>query len=200
MEHIFRTFRDASQAASRLCQEHGTTASVERRGDSWVVVFDGRVPNGMEAPEPDPLLFEIQDLREQMAHYRRDCEFANAKAGRLSRTNDSLEKEHLLLKPLLFNGVETHFSSEVLDKMTQENAFMLRRYGYLCELNDSGKLDQAAFDQFKASSGMWVAIHNYEKLKTGPLLLHVPDRPRPVVQLCSSCGGAVINSHCRCSD
>ena len=200
MERIFSTFREASQEASRLCREHGSTASLERRGDSWAVVFDGTVPNTIEAPAPDPLLLEIQDLREQLAQYRRECTFANAKIERLGKTIDSLEKEHLLVQPLLSKGVEARFSSDVLDKMTQENAQMLRRYGYLCELNDSGKIDKAAFDDFKASSGMWVAIHNYEKIKSGPQPINTPDHPKPVVELCSSCGGAVINGHCRCSD
>jgi|26BtaG_2_1085354.scaffolds.fasta_scaffold02814_6 hypothetical protein len=200
MERIFSTFREASQEASRLCQEHGTTASLERRGGSWAVVFDGTVPNGVEAPEPNPLLLEIQDLRDQLANYRRECKFANTEVKRLSKAIDSLEKEHLLIQPLLSKGVEACFSSDVLDRMTQENSHMLRRFGYLCELDDSGKIDQSAFNDFKASSGMWVAIHNYEKIKSGPQPVHVPDHPRPVAELCSSCGGAVINGYCRCSN
>ena len=200
MERIFSTFREASQEASRLCQEHGTSASLERRGDSWAVIFDGSVSGGTEVPEPDPLLLEIQDLREQLVQSRRECISSSAKIKALSKVIDSYEKEHQLVHPLISQITELRFSSDVLEKMTRENALILRRYGYLCELSDSGKIDQVAFNEFKASSGMWVAIHNYEKIKSGPKPIQVPDHPRPSVALCSSCGGAVINGYCRCSD
>lgn len=200
MERIFGTFREASQEASRLCQQHGISASLERRGDSWAVTFDGSVRGGAAVPEPDPLLLEIQDLREQLAQSRSECRSLSARIETLSKVIDCYEREHLLVRPLLTQSITLRFASDVLEKMTQENALMLRRYGCLCELSESGQIDQVAFNEFTASSGIWVAIHNYEKIKSGPQPIHVPDHPRPFVELCSSCGGAVISGHCRCSD
>lgn len=225
MERIFSTFRLASQEASRLCKEHGANASLERKGDSWAVIFDGPVPSEVSGPDPAEHLQEINELREALDDLRshahdverqhraevfslenqlnvlqRECESLHKKIEGKNKIIFSHEKEFNLLKPFLPKEEKPYFSTEILKKMSKENAYILSRYGYLCNLNDSGKINAKAFDDFKASSELWIAIHNYEKLKNGPQQTHGQDYKRPAIEICSSCGGAVMNGHCKCSN
>jgi len=206
MERIFDTFREASQEAARICREQGIGASLESRDNRWAVVFDRPLPDPSlpnEALPPaisDPVALENDFLRAQLGQVRH--EFASLKA-----TNKDLrsritlvEQERDLVKPLLVRDAPSPFTRTVLDKLPKANLETILRYEYLCVLNDLGEIDQIAFNDFKGASGLWIAIHNYEKIMTGPQPACVPDHPRPYVEHCPSCGGVVINGYCKCSD
>lgn len=201
MERIFDTFREASQEAARICREHGIGASLERRESQWVVVFDQELITEAPPPiEPDPLALENDLLRTELRQAKYDCSRLERQNKDLCSRISLLEQEHALVKPLLVRDAPSPFTLSVLDKTPKENVETILRYEYLCILNDLSEIDNAAFNEFRVASGLWIAIHNFEKIKNGPQPVHIPDRPRPNVEHCSSCGGIVINGHCRCSN
>ena len=198
LEHLFDTFRQASAAAAEICRQHETGASLERRGERWAVVLKRPGPEVM--PAVDGLMLQNQLLRGSLALAERDRAVLQEENVSLRARVDVNDREHKLLEPLLTRDTPGPFDQFVVSKMNQEQANLLLRYGYLLSLKELKEIDTGSFDDFSAASGLWRAIHNYEKIKMGPQPVHNAERPHLNVEHCSSCGGIVINGHCKCSN
>lgn len=261
MEYVFKTFREASQAASEICKTAATDASLQRRGADWVVWFDNAVsiePEGGEltASEKrlrDSLKAEIVELRARLAVFedpsnslqnsgqsveselsalreeneRLRTELANRSGSRsewaaalrdseleaalrelvsLRSTNAELlkrimvlDKERLLARCMVFPKDAPLFDSAVLGKISRDNADLLRKFEYLFVLDSMDLIDRSVFEEFKRASGLWLAMHNYEKARDGVKVTLGSGRSRESAVICDSCGGAVVNGLCRCS-
>lgn len=122
MERIFDTFREASQEAARICRDRETGASLKRRDDRWVVVFDSSISHEGSPPAgPDPLVLENDFLLTELQRMQ-DAFASLERANKDLRSRISvLELEHALVKPLLVRDTPSPFVKCILDRTPREN-------------------------------------------------------------------------------
>ena len=200
MERTFSSFREASQEAARICRDHSTGASLERRGDLWAVLFDGPVPDVELSQEPDPRAAEIANLENELRTASREVANREHQISQLNLLLEDRAKELALIRPLVEKGIDADFDEKILIKMNHEEHELIDRYGYLCELSTRSLIDSNNFNELKVSTGLWKALHNYDKIKAGPQPISGSRVFTPKPTLCGSCGGAVFNGLCRCSN
>lgn len=98
------------------------------------------------------------------------------------------------------------WNEEAFGKLSQDNKLLLKNYEHALVLKNMNAINEEDFIKFSKKSGLWsalyayeIALYNYEKMRR-PVSQYSPPKPKIQFPLCGSCGFAIINGYCKCSN
>ena len=144
------------------------------------------------------LIAENKELKESLK--KSDAEIAKLKASQCG-----LEKYVEILKTDVRHKGPYEWNQQVLEELSDDNIKTLRLFENAIILNEVGSLDEKTFAEFSSKSGLWIALHNYNKL-LNPRSEQKATRLDSGVNsmrdshICGSCGTVIVNGYCKCSD
>ena len=143
---------------------------------------------------------EIKSAFDEIHQLQRMVESKDSELQELQKKLKSVESFSEILQLGLPNKEPISWDQDVLNKLPRDNKEILRKFERALALRDADIVSEEKIQAFMAESGLWKALHNYEKLKHHKNHSATSkDNPRPDVEICASCGGAVIDGRCRCS-
>lgn len=130
-----------------------------------------------------------EELTSQVTSLEQDANFARAYIPLLERT---------VSRQISAQDADP-WDKAILDALPADNRQSLLPLSMLFILRNLEMISGDEFETLAKVSGAWMAIHNYEKLGK-PVSALPPHRPTPQFDICASCGAAILNGYCRCSD
>jgi uncharacterized protein YifE (UPF0438 family) len=142
---------------------------------------------------------KLNDLFDYIADLEQMAEQNEQKINKLDKQLTSLEKFVEILELDLKHKEAYVWNEEALAKLSEDNKLVLKLFERALVLKEMSVVTQEQFDKFAEVSDLWKALHNYKKVQH-PQTTYSSSTPRVRLDICSSCGGAVIDGHCKCSN
>ena len=131
----------------------------------------------------------------------------------LKQTLADKEKENILIKKQLesismysemleidlMHKEAYPWDESALSKVTEEDRSILKRYERAIVLRSLNLVTEIKFNEFTKISGLFDALCNYNN-KLHPEPVHYYKNRRIELEICGSCGMAVYNGYCKCSN
>jgi hypothetical protein len=196
MKRIFQFFSDALEQAYNLCINHKLCVSLTKSVNGlWSVAT---VSDSIDA-----LKLATHCPQSQLDLSHKEYSQIYDQIEKVRNIIKTIENEHNQILPKLPKYPSYLFLPHVLQKMNKQQAHVLKRYWYLCELNFYLKIDATAFKEFSSFVGLGIATHNYNKIagftNTAPAVHFSQSQRSSTSELCPSCGSPNNYGYCRCS-
>jgi len=148
----------------------------------------------MKYSKLNEMLYEISELEMTI-------ELKNKEIEELKKELAGMEIFAEILQLDLAHTETFEWNEKAIAKLPEDNKEILKKFERALALKDAGIVSKEKFDELTATSGLWKALHNYEKvLHPQSLSTYSSDGRGAYIDMCRSCGCPIVNGHCRCSN
>lgn len=134
----------------------------------------------------------INDLRKNIAEKEKENEIIMKELESSTMYAEILELDLIHKDSYQWNEI-------ALNDISKENRSILKKYERAIMLKKLNIVSDNKFNEFTKISGLWIALYNYEKMQNKKPM-YTNEKPHIEVERCGSCGMAIVNGYCKCSN